>query len=195
MLDLSTYMVKQQVGWAPLAAKYDIFDPNTNEKIGDAKEEPPGIVQVARFFMDKKVLPTKISFYEVGSTKALFYLDRGFTFLRAQVNVHDGEGKRIGYFKQKLLSIGGGFYVYDDKDQQLAEVKGDWKGWNFKFLTTDGQELGSVSKKWAGLAKEFFTSADNYVVALNEKAKSLPNGSMLLLAAGIAIDTVFKEKG
>jgi uncharacterized protein YxjI len=48
-----------------------------------------------------------------------------------------------------------------------------------------------VTKKWAGLAKEIFTSADNYVIHL---APGQPQEAVaLLLAAGIAIDTVYKE--
>jgi len=59
---------------------------------------------------------------------------------------------------------------------------------------TKGNEIGKVTKKWAGLGKELFTSADNYVIALNETAAIRPDAAPLLLAAGIAIDTVYKEK-
>jgi hypothetical protein len=47
-----------------------------------------------------------------------------------------------------------------------------------------------VSRKWSGIAKEFFTSADNYAVVVHQ-----PNSAAatLLLAAGLAIDTVYKE--
>jgi uncharacterized protein YxjI len=75
----------------------------------------------------------------------------------------------------------------------VAEVKGDWKGWNFKFLDTSGHELGSVTKKWAGIGKELFTSADNYMIALGEASQA--GSAPLLLAAGIAIDVVYKERG
>lgn len=75
---------------------------------------------------------------------------------------------------------------------EVALVKGDWKGWNFRFLDSAENEIGTVAKKWAGIGKEFFTSADNYVIALNQEAA--PAKAMLLLAAGLAIDTVFKER-
>ena len=68
-------------------------------------------------------------------------------------------------------------------------MKGDWKGWNFKFLDSAGQEMGVVTKKWAGLGKELFTSADNYIIEIKEGTAN----NALLLAAAIAIDTVFKE--
>ncbi len=46
--------------------------------------------------------------------------------------------------------------------------------------------------KWAGLGKELFTSADNYIISLNEEHS--PENAALLLAAGLAVDTVYKEK-
>lgn len=70
-------------------------------------------------------------------------------------------------------------------------MQGDWKGWNFRFLSGN-TELGVVTKKWGGLGKELFTTADNYIISL----AGAPNPAVatLLLAAGLAIDTVLKEK-
>ena len=42
-----------------------------------------------------------------------------------------------------------------------------------------------------GAGKELFTSADNYVIALTQEPK--PSEAILLLAAGLAVDTVYKE--
>jgi uncharacterized protein YxjI len=193
MLDLNTYLVKQQAGLFKRTATYDIFDPNTNQQIGVAKEEPSTLVNILRLFMDKKKLPTNVNFYAQGGDKPLFSIRRPFTWFRSTVEVKNGEGQKIGSFKSKMMSLGGGFWVYDAEDQQFAEVKGDWKGWNFKFLTAGGQELGTVGKKWAGMAKELFTTADNYVIALNDAAKGKKHSNELLLAAGIAIDIIYKE--
>ncbi|HEY7309152.1 MAG TPA: phospholipid scramblase-related protein [Gemmataceae bacterium] len=193
MLDLNTYLVKQQAGLFKRMAAYDIFDPNSNQQIGVAKEEPSTLVNILRLFMNKKTLPTNVNFYAQGENKPLFSIHRPMTWFRSVVDVKNGEGQKIGSFKSKMMSLGGGFWVYDAEDQQFAEVKGDWKGWNFKFLTTDGKELGSVGKKWAGMAKELFTTADNYVIALNDSAKGKKHSNELLLAAGIAIDIIYKE--
>lgn len=193
MLNVSTYLVKQHAGLFKRMAAYDIFDAETNEQIGSAKEEPSTLVNILRFFMDKKSLPTRVVFYEEGSDKPLFSIYRPLSFFRDKVQVLDAEGQVIGSFKSKLMSLGGGFWVYDADDQQFAEVKGDWKGWNFKFLTSEGQELGSVGKKWAGMAKEMFTTADNYVIGLNDVGRANKNSNRLLLAAGLAIDIIYKE--
>jgi len=86
-------------------------------------------------------------------------------------------------------------HIYDPQDKRIGEVKGDWKGWNFTIRDDAGKELGLVTKKWAGLGKELFTSADTYVISINKDNATGPGVRSLLLAAGLAIDTVFKEKG
>ncbi|MBM4073568.1 MAG: oxidoreductase [Planctomycetes bacterium] len=192
MLHLQTYLIKEHVGMFKLVDAYDIFDPAGGDQVGVAKEEPSGFMKFLRLFMSKRALPTKVVVYEKGGDRA-FSIERGFTLLRSKVFVRDRDHKVIGFFKSKLLSLGGGFWVYDADGKQFAEVRGDWKGWNFKFLTSDGQELGTVAKKWAGLAKELFTSADNYVIALNDDVDEREGGNMLLLAAGLAIDIIYKE--
>jgi uncharacterized protein YxjI len=93
--------------------------------------------------------------------------------------------------KSKLFSLGGAFRVFDSAGQQIAMVKGDWKGWNFRLLDNSENEIGTITKKWVGLGKELFTSADNYVIALTQEPR--PSEAILLLAAGLAVDTVYKE--
>lgn len=195
MLNLNTYLIKEHVGLLKMTDTYDIFNPETNEQVGVAKEEPGTLTLVLRFLMNKQMLPTTVTIYEHGTNRKLFSIERGFTLFRSRVDVKDASGKVIGYFKQKLLTLGGAFMVFTPDDQQFANVQGDWKGWNFKFLTTDGIELGTVTKKWAGIAKELFTSADNYVVSLNPEVGERESGNMLLLAAGLAVDIIYKEKG
>jgi uncharacterized protein YxjI len=131
---------------------------------------------------------------ERDDTPVLMTLRRGASLLLARVRVLDGMDTEIGLFKSKLFSLGGGFDVLDAQQQPIAEVKGDWKGWNFRFLAPDGAELGRVTKKWGGLGKELLTSADNYVIDLAGDRHLPRNTAMLLLAAGLAIDIVYKEK-
>jgi len=192
MLDRTQYLVKEHVAAFKLTDTYDIFDAETGEKLGVAKEEIGAFSKFARLLINKKLLPTTVVIRDDGE-RAVLSIRRGVGFLRTKVSVSDETGKELGYFKSKLFSFGGGFDVFDMSDQKVAEGKGDWKGWNFKFLSASGAELGTVAKKWAGLAKELFTSADNYAIVLGDGTSSNPALAALLLAAGIAIDTVYKE--
>ncbi|MDX1967960.1 MAG: phospholipid scramblase-related protein [Planctomycetaceae bacterium] len=193
LLDLSTFLIKEHAGVFKLTDRYDIFDPQTNEKVGFAEEQPGAVVTYLRLLVNKQLMPTKVVVTDAEGDEILFTIRRGVGFLRTKVTVHNGDGEPLGYFKSKVLSLGGGFLLYDNSDKQVGEVKGDWKGWNFKLLSASGEELGTVAKKWAGVAKELFTSADNYIVSFAPQVSSNAALATLLLAAGLAIDTVFKE--
>jgi len=100
--------------------------------------------------------------------------------------------QKIGGFKQKFFSIGGAFSVLDANDQKLCDLKGKWTSWEFKFLS-QGAELATVTKKWSGLGKELFTSADNYVLQISEEVPPNQPVRQLILAAVLCIDMVLKE--
>ena len=193
LLERSTYFVKEHASLLKLTDTYDILDPATGQQLGVAKEEPPVWAKWLRLAIEKRLMPTKINIYETEGQPPVVSVHRGFTFLRSKVHVVAG-GRKLGYFRSKLISLGGGFLVFDHADQQVAEVKGDWKGWNFRFLNKSGREIGTVTKKWAGLGKELFTSADNYIISITDPSAAGADTSALLLAAGLAIDVVYKEK-
>jgi uncharacterized protein YxjI len=196
MLNRTTYFIREHLGILKLSDAYDILDPETQEQIGIAREEVGGFAKLMRLLINKQMMPTTICVYssagegDIGDLQ--FSIKRGWTFLRSKVMVLNSEGTPVGYFKAKLLSLGGTFRVFTVDDQEIALVKGDWKGFNFRFLKGE-EEIGTVTKKWGGLGKEMFTSADNYVVNLNGEPNPLVN--TLLLAAGLAVDCVFKETG
>ena len=195
LLDRRQYLVKEHVSAFKLTDTYDVFDPQTGQKIGLAREEPPGWAKWGRLLVKKTFLPTTVRVYETEGTPAVLELNKKPGILRPIVTVTDRMGAEIGRFRSKAFSLGGGFFVLDATGQEVAEVKGDWKGWNFRYLDRNGREIGVITKKWAGLGKEFFTSADNYMIALSDGATgTAPNQAALLLAAGLAIDIVFKEQ-
>jgi uncharacterized protein YxjI len=191
---LSSYLIREHVGMLKLTDTYDIFDGTTGEQLAIAKEKKGMLNTIAGMLMNKRNLPTRLDVHEGTDINGpiAFSLTRGFSFLRPTVKVLAGDGTLIGSFKSRLLTIGGKFGVYDASGNEVAMVKGNWMSWDFRFLTSSGAELGVVSRKWSGIAKELFTSADNYVVAVHHPD---PAAATLLLAAGLAIDTVYKEGG
>lgn len=192
MLDRKTYVVKERVGFMKLANTYDLLDPHSGQPIGVAKEEPPGIVKYLRLAVNNKWLPTVVNVYERETDPPLLSIHRGVALFRPKVHV-TARGQQLGYFRARALSIGPSFRIFDMQEREIGTVKGDWKGWNFQLLGPAGEELGRVTKKWAGL-QELFTTADTYVITLSDAAVGRREVAQLLLAAGLAIDTVFKEK-
>lgn len=195
MFTSSNYFIREHLGFLKLSDTYDIIDPNTMDQIGVAKEKPGALIHILRFFVKKQVLPTKVFVYEGSDPKeegkVLFSIQRGFTLLRSKVNICDAQGQAVGYLKSKLFSLGGAFFVHDQAGEQVAFVKGNWKGMNYKFTDMNEAEIGRITKEWGGIGKELFTTADNYMVDIGGEPS--PTKVLLFLAAGLAIDTVFKE--
>jgi len=194
MFDRRQFMVKERVGFLKLTDTYDIFDLNSSAQLGTAHEAVSPLIKVLRLLINTRLLPTSIEVRASEGGPAMLTIKRGVGFLRTPVQVLDQQGRQIGSFKSKVFTIGGGFDVFDATGNKIAEIKGDWKGWNFTLRGPQGEELGKVTKKWAGIGKELFTTADNYAIALNETAPRNQESVAMLLAAGIAVDTVYKEK-
>ena len=196
MLNRKSFFIREHVGLMKLSDTYDILDPETKEQLGIAKEKPGAFFLLLRLLVNKRLLPTKVFIYEGSNpedeSQMLFSIRRGFTLFRSKIDICDASGNVVGWLKSKAFSLGGAFRVFDASGNEVASVKGDWKGWNFRFLDKNENEIGTITKKWAGLGKELFTSADNYIISLNEGHS--PENAVLLLAAGLAVDTVYKEK-
>src|SRR5688500_15152110 len=118
------FVVREHVGMLKLTDTYDILDATSQGLIAVAREKPGGFILFLRFLINKRMLPTQVEIRGGGEEgPLLFSITRGMTFLRSKVRVLDDKGVDIGYFKSKLFSFGGGFYVYDTSDKQVAEVK------------------------------------------------------------------------
>jgi uncharacterized protein YxjI len=193
VLEADRFMVKEQVKFLKTVQKYDIFDYETEEQLGVAEETLSGLVQTLRWFIGKSLLPTTVEVRD-HEDAVVFRIRRGAFFFQARVEVLNADNELIGYFKSKIFSFGGGFWVYDAKDRQFAEVQGNLLGFDYKVLTPDGEELGRVSKKWGGALKELFTSADTYMVDVSEDLAEQPVAKMLVLAAALTIDIIFKSE-
>ena len=105
---------------------------------------------------------------------------RGITIFLSKVEVLDERDQLVGSFKQKLFSIGGKFAVRDPQDNELCTLKGKWTSWDFRFVRDD-QELARVTKKWAGLGKELFTTADNYMLSIDASVGANDNLRLMVL--------------
>lgn len=184
------FLVKEQIGMFKASNNFDIYNPENNELVLTCREPNLGFfTKLFRFTDYKRMTPFDIEI-RTSTGELTIQIKRGVTIFRSDIDVFDGVGRKIGVFKQKFFSFGGRFEVHDHQEKHLCTLQGKWTGWDFKF-NKDNKELANVSKKWAGLGKEFFTSADNYVINITdvaEESKLRP----LLIAAVMCIDMVFK---
>ena len=196
MLEHNTFVIKEKVKILSNVQSYDILDAK-GELLGTAKETIGFATQMLRWFVSKQFLPTRLEVREKPDDSLVFSIRRGWYLFRSRVEVHDSQDQLVGYFKSKFFTISGGFHVYDKDDKHFAEVKGKWIGFNYRFLSPDHKvEMGTVSKKLGamGLLKEMFTSADTFAVQVNPDLSDEPMAKMLILAATLAIDMIYKSE-
>ncbi len=192
VLKKNLFFVKEHTGIFKAANNYDIFDPTTNQKIVECREPNLGIfTKLLRFTDYKRMTPFHIEL-RTPEGQAVLTIKRGISLLRSTVEVKDERGQLIGTFKQKFFSIGGKFDVLNAQGQAVCTLKGKWTSWDFRFMKGE-KELAHVAKKWAGLGKELFTTADNYMLEINAAVPAEDPVRILIVAAVMCIDMVLKE--
>lgn len=191
VLNRNAYFVKEHVGIFKAANEYDVIDPATREGLLECREPNlGGFTKLLRFTDYKRMTPFHVVVTSKG--RAVLEVKRGVSLFVSNVGIFDGEGKRLGGFKQKFFSIGGKFEVFDADDRPVCVLQGKWTSWEFSFKAGE-RELARVTKKWAGLGQEMFTSADNYVLEVSPGVPPDHPARPLILASVLVIDMVLKE--
>ncbi len=192
LLNRNMFLVKEHVGMFKATSNYDVFDPETGEELLQCREEQLGMLtKIFRFTDYKRMTPFDVQI-RTSAGEPVLRVKRGFSLFLSKVDVLDENHQRIGGFQQKLFSIGGAFSVLGKNNEPMCDLKGKWTSWEFRFLAGDN-ELAKVSKKWSGLGKEMFTSADNYMLQISEQVPQDNPVRQLILAAVMCIDLVLKE--
>lgn len=192
ILKRNSFFVKEHIGIFKAANNFDIYNPESQELIMACREDNLGFfTKMFRFSDYKRMTPFHIEIKTAFGEKVLT-VKRGVSIFMSTVEVLDENDMLVGKFKQRFFSIGGKFDVLDANENFLCTLKGKWTSWDFKFVRND-IEFAHVSKKWAGIGQELFTSADNYMLTINETVP--PNDPMriMILAAVMSIDMVLKE--
>ncbi|WP_291116217.1 phospholipid scramblase-related protein [Flavobacterium sp. UBA6135] len=192
LLNRNIYLIKEHVGMFKASNNFDIFNPENGSQLMTCREPNLGFfTKLFRFTEYKRMTPFQVIISDNQGNK-IISVKRGFTVFRSDVEIFDKNDKLIGVFKQKFFSFGGKFEIHDANDRHLCTLQGKWTGWDFKFSKAN-KELAHVSKKWAGIGKEFFTSADNYVLEIFNHVPQDDALRPLILASVMCIDMVFKE--
>ncbi len=67
----------------------------------------------------------------------------------------------------------------------------NWRAWDFAITDAAGVEVARITKKWEGLARTLFTTADRYVVLVHYR---LPDPlASLVIASALTVDTALKQ--
>lgn len=193
LLDRNRFLVKEHIGVFKAANNYDVFDPDSGEKVMECREPHLGaLTKLLRFTDYKHMTPFDVVVNDTGG-RTVLRVRRGVSFFLSKVEVLEGGERNVGGFREKLFSIGGAFSMVDPDGNPICDLKGKWRNRDFAVLRGD-REIARVGRKWAGFGKELFTTADTYLLSID--AAAVPAGSPLrplILGAVLCVDMVLKE--
>ncbi|HYH16031.1 MAG TPA: phospholipid scramblase-related protein [Flavisolibacter sp.] len=184
------YFIDEKVGFLKFHNEYKVYDSSATP-VGRIVQRVSGWHKFLRLFVNKAMLPFTLEIID-NNEEVLVTIKRGWTFWMSKITILDAQGNVSGYIKQKFKLLKPRFQILDADGEQIAEINGDWKAWNFGISSTNGRAIGFINKKWAGVAKELFTSADKYHVSIIADYAEDRN-KMNIVATAITIDMVLKE--
>ncbi len=193
LLNKNLYLIKEHIGMFKAANNFDIYDPETSDIIMNCREDNLGFfTKMFRFTKYKMMTPFHV---EITTDKGqpILSIKRGSSFFGFKpVIVYDEKGNELGKLVRKFRFGGAKLEITDSKNNNLCTLKGNLLGWDFK-ISKDEVELASISKKWAGIGKELFTSADNYILEINDTVNKDSELRPLIVSAVLCIDFLLKE--
>jgi uncharacterized protein YxjI len=192
LLTRDTLVINQKAKLIELTNEYRILDEQGNE-LGVIREEGQSTLRKALRFVSNvdQFLTHKLAVYDSSGGKVV-ELVRPAKIMKSTVEVADGSGRAVGKIVQKNIFGKKRFALEDATGQLLGAINAEnWRAWDFAIEDATGGEIGRITKKWAGLLREGFTTADNYVLNINGEAKG--DLRLLVLASAAGVDLALKQ--
>ncbi|MDR2072483.1 MAG: hypothetical protein LBP60_03515 [Spirochaetaceae bacterium] len=183
------YFIDEKVQFLKFTNTYKVYD-SSGSQIGVIQESMPTVLKLLSLVLGKASMPFTLSIADT-EDHVLATIKRGWTFFMSKISIYDGEGSEIARIKQKFKMFKPTFHILDLNDAALATISGDWKAWNFTITEAGDKQVGTITKKWSGLLKEAFTTADKYIVSVDAGLAGVTR--IATVAAAITIDMVLKE--
>ncbi len=193
LLERDTLVVNQKAKLVELTNEYRIVDEHGTE-LGVIRQEGQSAVRKLFRLVSSldQFLTTKLAVYDRMGEKVL-ELVRPRKVLRSSVDVADGGGRAVGRIAQRNVIGKVRFSLERADGTELGSLNAEnWRAWDFSIQDVSGREVARITKKWAGLLKEGFTTADNYVFTVTDGAVDR-DFRLLMLGAAAAIDTALKQ--
>jgi uncharacterized protein YxjI len=185
----NTFFIDEKIGFFKFTNAYKVYD--EFGEIGLIQQRLTAGQKFLRLLLKKAMLPFQLEITDLNGD-VLVTIKRGWTFWMSKITLTDGNGDLLGKINQKFAFLKPTFKIFDDADTEIAGITGDWKGWSFKIADMNGNQIGTISKKWNGILKEAFTTADKYVVDIvPEYAED--KRKMAIVSCAVTIDMVLKE--
>lgn len=184
-------VVNQKAKLIELNNQYSVFDQHGTQiaavnQVGQSTaKKVMRLVSSFDQFMTHKLQVTDVT------GGVVLQITRPAKVMKSTVIVSDANDREIGRVVQQNMIGKINFGLMAD-GQQLGAIKAEnWRAWNFRIENAAGQEIARVTKTFEGVAKTMFTTADNYVLQITQRAPEPLNS--LVVASALSIDTALKQ--
>jgi len=186
-----TLIVNQKVKLIELTNQYSVLNSEGKliasvNQVGQSKAK-----KVLRFVSSLDQFLTHKLEVTDPSGAVIMTLIRPAKVFKSTVLVNGPSGNELGRIVQENM-IGKIHFGLEIGGLKVGAIKAEnWRAWNFRIEDADQREVARITKKFEGVAKTLFTTADNYLVSIpGELSQPLHS---LVVAAALCIDTALKQ--
>jgi uncharacterized protein YxjI len=192
LLSRSVLVINQKAKLIELTNEYRILDEQGNE-IGVIRQEGQSTARKVLRLVSKvdQFLTHKLSVYDRSGGKVV-ELTRPAKLLKSTIHISDGQGRDVGRIVQQNVVGKKRFELRTPAGEDVGSINAEnWRSWDFAIQDANGLEVGRITKKWAGILKEGFSTADNYM--LNVTRVVSPDLRLMMLASAAGVDLALKQ--
>jgi hypothetical protein len=183
-------VVNQKTKLIELTNEYAVFD-GEGRQIGAVVEVgQSGLKKAVRLFSDfDQYLTHRLEVRD--ATGTVLVLNRPAKLVKSRMQVTRADGSPIGEIVQANV-FGKIRFDLVANGQIVGAIQAEnWRAWDFAIVDAGGTEVARITKRWEGLARTLFTTADKYVVHVHFRLPE-PLASMVI-AAALTVDTALKQ--
>jgi uncharacterized protein YxjI len=192
LLERDLVVVKQKAKLVELTNQYTLQDADGND-IGAITQENQSAARKVLRALTKidQFLSHQLALVDADGQRVLT-IKKNPSFLKSTVDVADGSGAAVGTIRQQNAIGKIRFSLTGADGTELGQLRAEnWRAWDFHIADTNDTEVARITKKWGGLLREGFTTADQYVFTVTPGATGALR--QLCFAAAAAIDTALKQ--
>ena len=192
LLNMNVMVISQKPKFIEMTNEYEITDEN-GTPVGAVRQEGQSKARKLLRLVTSvdQFLTHKLAVRDAGGAKIL-ELVRPAKVFKSTVEVLDANGTHVGKIVQENIVGKKRFRLDGPSDETLGSINAEnWRSWDFAINDAAGNEVGRITKKWTGILREGFTTADRYLLHISGNVSRPMRQLMVASAAGV--DTALKQ--
>jgi uncharacterized protein YxjI len=185
-------VISQKAKIIEMTDEYRVFD-TAGTEIGTIREvEQSTTKKAVRLFSGvDQFLTHKLGVFDNDGRQVLM-LERPAKLMRSKIKVSDAEGTERGAILQENVVGRKHFALIDGRGDRIGSIDGEnWMSWDFAIHDGTGAQVGRITKEWAGILKEGYTTADTYILQIEAEVSS--DLRLLMFASAAGLDVALKQ--